>query len=34
MTYGYNMGADVRDSHPDRVLDHFGQVLRAVVDPA
>ncbi len=34
MTYGYNMGADVRDSHPDRVLDHFGRVLRAVVDPA
>jgi phosphoglycolate phosphatase len=34
MTYGYNMGADVRDSQPDRVLDHFGQVLRAVVDPA
>jgi len=34
MTYGYNMGADVRDSQPDRVLDHFGQVLRAVVDPS
>jgi phosphoglycolate phosphatase len=34
MTYGYNMGADVRDSQPDRVLDHFGQVLRAVMDSA
>jgi len=29
-THGYNMGQDVRDSQPDRVLDHFSQLLRAV----
>lgn len=34
MTHGYNMGADVRDSHPDRVLDHFSEVRRAVLETA
>ncbi|MEY2780554.1 MAG: Phosphoglycolate phosphatase [Pseudomonadota bacterium] len=33
MSYGYNMGADVRESRPDRVLDHFSQVMRAVLKP-
>ncbi len=27
LTHGYNMGRDVRESQPDRVLDHFAQIL-------
>lgn len=27
MRYGYNAGRDVGESRPDRVLDHFGQIL-------
>ncbi len=28
MRYGYNGGLDVRDSRPDRVLDHFPELLQ------
>jgi phosphoglycolate phosphatase len=34
LTYGYNMGRDVRESQPDRVLDHFAQILQALGPPA
>jgi len=26
MSYGYNHGADIRDSHPDAVLDSLDQI--------
>lgn len=34
LTYGYNMGRDVRESQPDRVLDHFAEILQALGPPA
>jgi len=27
MTYGYNYGETINDSHPDYVLDHFADLL-------
>jgi phosphoglycolate phosphatase-like HAD superfamily hydrolase len=34
LTYGYNMGRDVRESQPDRVLDHFAEILQVLGLPA
>ena len=34
LSYGYNMGRDVRESQPDRVLDRFAQILEAFGPPS